>query len=126
ELKRLRKSGLLSTAGGSFADITRQVAGFKRHADPQGLIEDARRAVDGIADALADDYPNLSRLLRTPAPAGPPLLAAAFCYFFRRQVETDDELAHGLLFDGQRQLFDSQQGMLAVLRKLSETQEDAF
>ena len=108
ELKRLRKSGMLSTAAGSSADIARQAAGFKRHADPQGLIEEARRAVAGVADALAEGYPNLARLLRAPTPAGPPLLAAAFCYFFRREVETDDELAHGLFFDGLRQLSASQ------------------
>ena len=108
ELKRLRKSGMLSTAAGSSADIARQAAGFKRHADPQGLIEEARRAVAGVADALAKGYPNLARLLRAPTPAGPPLLAAAFCYFFRREVETDDELAHGLFFDGLRQLSASQ------------------
>ena len=99
---------MLSTTGGSSAEIARQAASFKRHADPQGLIEESRRAVAGVADALAEDYPNLSRLLRAPTPAGPPLLAAAFCYFFRREVETDDELAHGLFFDGLRQLSASQ------------------
>ena len=108
ELKRLRKSGMLSTAAGSSAEIARQAAGFRRHADPQGLIEESRRAVAGVADALAEGYPNLSRLLRAPTPAGPPLLAAAFCYFFRREVETNDELAHGLFFDGLRQLSASQ------------------
>ena len=108
ELKRLRKSGMLSTAAGSSAEIARQAAGFRRHADPQGLIEESRRAVAGVADALAEGYPNLSRLLRAPTPAGPPLLAAAFCYFFRREVETDAELAHGLFFDGLRQLSASQ------------------
>ena len=108
ELKRLRKSGLLSMQGASSAEIARQAAGFRRHADPQGLIEESRRAVAGVADALADGYPNLSRLLRTPTPAGPPLLAAAFCYFFRREVETDNELAHGLFFDGLERLSASQ------------------
>src|SRR5450755_1731325 len=111
ELKRLRKSGLLSTHGGTSAEIARiaqQAAGFRRHADPQGLIEESRGAVAGVADALAEGYPNLAKLLRTPTPAGPPLLAAAFCYFFRREVETDDELAHGLFFDGLRQLSASQ------------------
>jgi hypothetical protein len=72
------------------------------------LVEEARRAVNGVADALAENYPNLARLLRTPTPAGPPLLAAAFCYFFRREVETNDELAHDLFFDGLRQLSASQ------------------
>ncbi len=108
ELKRLRKSGLLSTQAGSSADIAQQAAGFRRHTDPQGLIEESRRAVAGVADALAGDYPNLAKLLRAPTPSGPPLLAAAFCYFFRREVETDDELAHGLFFDGLRQLSASQ------------------
>ena len=54
ELKRLRKSGLLSAQGGTSAEIARQAAGFRRHADPQGLIEEARRAVAGVADALAE------------------------------------------------------------------------
>jgi serine/threonine protein kinase len=108
ELKRLRKSGRLSTPEGAHAAVARQAAGFTRHTDPQGLVEEARRAVNGVADALAENYPNLARLLRTPTPAGPPLLAAAFCYFFRREVETNDELAHGLFFDGLRQLSASQ------------------
>jgi hypothetical protein len=108
ELQRLRKSGRLSTPEGAHAAIARQAASFTRHADPQGLVEEARRVVNGVADALTENYPNLARLLRTPTPAGPPLLAAAFCYFFRREVETNDELAHGLFFDGLRQLSASQ------------------
>src|SRR5262249_48131962 len=44
DLKRLRKSGLLSAPEGSSAEIARQASGFKRHADPQGLIEEARKA----------------------------------------------------------------------------------
>ena len=96
DLRRLRKSGRLSTQQESHQEIVRQAASFKRHAAPQGLVEEARRAVDGIADSLADSYPNLAQLLRTPTPAGPPLLASAFCYFFRREVETNDKLAHGL------------------------------
>src|SRR5947209_541304 len=79
-------------------------AGFQRYADLQGLVEGARQAVNKVADALREGYPNLSRLLRTPTPSGPPLLVTAFSFFFRREVETDDELAHGLFFDGLRQL----------------------
>ncbi len=126
DLKRLRKSGLLSTQAGSAAEIARQAAGFKRHVDPQGLIEESRRAVAGVADALAADYPNLSRLLRTPTPAWPPLLAAAFCYFFRREVETDNELAHGLFFDGLRQLSASQAYAFGEVGKALEALGDRF
>ncbi len=52
ELKRLRKSGQLSASAGSAAEIARQTAGFRRHADSQGLIEEARRAVDGVGQPL--------------------------------------------------------------------------
>jgi hypothetical protein len=43
ELKRLRKSGRLSTPEGAHAAVARQAAGFTRHADPQGLVEETRR-----------------------------------------------------------------------------------
>jgi hypothetical protein len=56
--------------------------------------------VAGVADARAEGYPNRARWLRLPTPGGPPLLAAAFGSFFRREGETDDALAHGLLCDG--------------------------
>jgi tRNA A-37 threonylcarbamoyl transferase component Bud32 len=108
ELQRLRKGGLLSTRGLDAAGLARDTAGFTRHGDPSGMVAAAHQAVGQVADDLLPDYPNLARLLRTPAPAGPPLLASAFCYFFRREVETDDELAHGLFFDGLRQLAASQ------------------
>ena len=65
-------------------------------------------AVRRVADALAADYPNLAWLLRTVTPAGPPLLASVFAYFFRLEIEADQKLAHGLFFDGLRQLATSQ------------------
>ncbi len=126
DLKRLRKSGLLSTQSGSPADFARLAAGFKRHADAQGLVEESRKAVAGVADALVECYPNLARLIRRPTPAGPPLLAAAFCYFFRREVEQNEELAHGLMFDGQQRLFAGQKEMLGRLEQLSASQATAL
>src|SRR5438132_1234808 len=81
----------------------------QRHADPQGLVGEARRAVDGVADGLTEGYPNLARFLRAATPSGPPLLAAAFCFFFRREVESDPELARGLFFDGLQQLTAAQE-----------------
>jgi len=120
ELKALRRSGLLAVAASSPAEVARQATAFRRHAHPQGLAEEAQAAVAGVADALAADYPHLARLLRTPTPSGPPLLAAAFCYFFRRELESDEELAHGLFFDGLRQLTASQaRGFGEVSRALS-------
>jgi formylglycine-generating enzyme required for sulfatase activity/tRNA A-37 threonylcarbamoyl transferase component Bud32 len=117
ELKHLRKSGQLSVQTVSPAEVAQQAAAFSRHADPQGLIEDAQRAVVGVADALAEGCPNLSRLIRRPTPAGPPLLAVAFCYFFRREIETNEELARGLLYDGLRHLTASQEMAFGELTK---------
>ena len=73
--------------------------------------------MDGVADALAECYPKLAILLRAPTPTGPPLLAAAFCYFFRREVETDAELARGLTFDGLRQLAARQEAAFGEVGK---------
>jgi formylglycine-generating enzyme required for sulfatase activity len=108
ELGRLRKSGLISGRELVAAEIALQAEGFRCYVDPQGLVEGARQAVAFVAEALREGYPNLSRLLCTPTPAGPPLLAAAFTYFLRREIETNVELANGLFFDGLRQLTISQ------------------
>jgi tetratricopeptide (TPR) repeat protein len=108
ELKRLRKSGVLSPAATPAAEVGRKACGFRLCTVPATMVEEAHRAVAGVADALHQEYPNLARLLRTPTRSGPPLLASAFAYFFRREVETDDELANGLFFDGLRQLSASQ------------------
>jgi hypothetical protein len=108
ELKRLRKSGLLSTQGFPTGEVARSTAGFQRYVDDAGLIEGATQAVGHVAYALKERYPKLSWLLGQPTPSGPPLFVAAFAYFFRREVETDQELAQGLFFDGLRRLTDSQ------------------
>src|SRR5262249_1605814 len=105
ELKQARRAGLLSA--GHFPpkeEIARQAAGFTRHADRKGLVDSACQAVAQIAADLAPDYPNLAKLVGERPAGGPPLLVSAFAYFFRREVETDEELAHGLFFDGLRQL----------------------
>jgi hypothetical protein len=126
ELKRLQKSGQLSGQGLSLAEIGREASAFERHVDPQGLIEGTRQAVEKVADALCENYPNLSRLLRAPTPAGPPLLGAAFAYFFRREVETEDELANGLFFDGLRQLTAAQSKGFGEMNKALSTLGDRF
>jgi formylglycine-generating enzyme required for sulfatase activity len=104
ELKRLRKENRLTLDHTDAATVARQTAGLQRFADPTGLVYGASLAVAGVADALREEAPNLAKLLRQSSDDGPPLLAAAFSYFFRREVETDEELAHGLFFDGLRQL----------------------
>jgi hypothetical protein len=96
ELVRLRKSGGLTAPGLPPAEVGRRAEGFRRHADQQALVEEARRAVAGVADALGDGAPNLARLLRAPTPAGPPLLAAAFCYTGAQRVFLSETAGTGI------------------------------
>lgn len=115
ELKRLRESGSLNQLELPEGDIARVAAGLRRYSDPTGLADGAVIAVEQVADALGPDYPHLSRLLRTPPTGGPPMLAAVFCFYFRREVENDQALAHGLTFDRLRQLTASQEAAFAGL-----------
>jgi serine/threonine protein kinase len=108
ELNAARQAGLLSARHPSSQDIAKQIDTFRRYTDRQGMIEGAEQVVAGIADDLAE-YPNLARLLQQKTPGGPPLLVAAFTFFFRREVEADPELVHGLSWDGVRQLSASQE-----------------
>jgi formylglycine-generating enzyme required for sulfatase activity len=121
ELKAARQARLLSADALSPAEVGRQAANFRRFTDPGGLAEGAARAAAQLADDLAPHCPHLARLLRQPTPGGPPLLVAAFAFFFRREVETNDELARGLTFDGLRQLAAAQaQGFAEVGQALAD------
>ena len=121
ELEQARRTGLLSADRLAPDDLAGRAAAFQRYSDPQGLITSADQAVREMADALAPHCPNLSKLLSRPTPGGPPLLVAAFAYFFRREVELDDELANGLMFDGLRQLSASQaRGFAEVGKAITE------
>ncbi len=117
ELERLRRSNRLTVTTLVPAEVAQAVASFGRHADVGGLIDAATRAMEQIADALREECPALARLLRQPAGDRPPLLVAAFAFFFRREVERDDELANGLMVDGLRRLAASQAKALGELER---------
>ena len=108
ELKRLRMSGLLSCQGLSAGEVARQAASFQRYADLPAMIAGAQQSMFQAADLLPPDCLNLARFLRMPTPGGPPLLVAAFAYFFRREIEKDQALAHGLFLDSLQKLAASQ------------------
>jgi formylglycine-generating enzyme required for sulfatase activity/tRNA A-37 threonylcarbamoyl transferase component Bud32 len=108
ELNAARQAGLLAAGNIAPKEVGQQFAGFQRYTKREGMIQGAQQVVAGIADDLAE-YPNLARLLRQPTGDGPPLLVAAFAYFFRREIETDSQLAHGLFWDGLQELSASQE-----------------
>jgi hypothetical protein len=112
ELNQAKKAGLLTAHSVSSKDVARQTASYQRYANPKGMVDGAEKVVEQIADELASAYPNLAKLMRQRPIEGPPLLVSAYAYFFRREVETNAELAQGLFFD--------------TLRRLSASQEKAF
>ena len=113
ELKAARKAGKLAADNLTAAELRQPVADFRRYTEDAGLLNGARAAVAVVADQLAEEYPHLARLLGQPTPAGPPLLAAAFAYFFRREVQTNAELARGLHFELLQRLYVSQSAAFA-------------
>jgi tetratricopeptide (TPR) repeat protein/nitrous oxidase accessory protein NosD len=119
DLKHARKEGFLSATDPETSEPGPQSLSCSRD-----VIDGACEAVARVADALAPRYPNLARLLRQRPSGGPPLLVAAFAYFFRREVEDNQALAHGLQFDGLRQLSQAQeaafQGIQAALVEMGD------
>src|SRR5437868_6217827 len=69
--------------------LARRAVGISgRFADPVGLVEDARRAVGRLADLLAEQgFPSLAAVV---GEGDPPLLAAAFGYFLRRELADNE------------------------------------
>lgn len=126
ELTHARQKGLLTARNLSTHDIACHAAGFQRYLDPKSMVDGAERVIGKIADDLALDCPNLAKLLRQHPSVKPSLLVSAFAYFFRREVETNDELAHGFFFDGLRQLSASQESAFREVNKALTTLGDQF
>ncbi len=112
EWAALRKAKKLASVTVMPADLARRVASLERHGDPAQMTVAAYRAVADTSAALQPEAPHLARLLTAAPEGGSPLLVSAFAFFFRREIETNDELAHGLSFD--------------FLRLISERQERGF
>jgi hypothetical protein len=109
EWQRLRKAKRLSAESVPLALVAQRAATMERYSALAELTLAAHRAVAETAAALRDEAPHLADLLTAAPAGGTPLLAAAFGFFFRREVETNPELAHGLTFGFLRQLTDRQE-----------------
>ncbi|MFO0850302.1 MAG: protein kinase, partial [Gemmataceae bacterium] len=115
EWTRLRKAGRFVATPVSAGELARRAATMERHGDPARMTVAAHHTVKETAEALRADAPNLADLLTAAPDGGTPLLAAAFAFFFRREVETNAELSHGLSFDYLRLISERQERGLDVL-----------
>jgi serine/threonine protein kinase len=114
ELKLMRLNGYPMKALRK-EEVAAAAARFQRYSDQSGLVDGACLAACQIAEILEENYPNLASLLRqsekrggTDGKKGVALVVVAFTHFLRLQIEQDQELANGLIFDGLRQLSTAQ------------------
>jgi hypothetical protein len=125
DLQAARKAGLLVTAPPEPGDLARQTALFARFADPQALLQAEWQAIDHLAQDLnRTGHEALARFLalRPAGETGPPLLAVAVRYFFRREVETNPELFRGLTLERLDALVQAQQAGFDALAGALDTQ----
>jgi serine/threonine protein kinase len=99
ELQAARKAGLLT---GGMLDpnrLAQEVAAFHRFSDPLGRLDAEWRLLQGLAEELRlAGHSNLAWFVELRPAQGPSLLVTGMRYFFRREVETDQELFQGLTF----------------------------
>jgi hypothetical protein len=113
ELRAASKAGVLAPGGLDPRGVARQAGEFARFADPQRLLEVEWQAVEEVSAGIREaGYPNLARFLGLRPADNRPILVVAVRYFFRREIETDQQLFAGLSF--------------ARLEKLGEVQEAGY
>jgi formylglycine-generating enzyme len=101
ELRGARVEGRGPHDALDLAKLARLMRGRCRYEDPAALTAAAGRTEELVAAAVSVNHPQLGEMLSEQT-AGPPLLASIFAYFFRREVESNEELSSELFCDGLR------------------------
>jgi hypothetical protein len=114
ELRAARKAGLLDGHDADPVNLAARLGDLTRFDEPTALVAAQWRLADELAgDLKAGGYPTLAvfvALRPGDDPHATPLLAVAVRYYFRRAVEDDPKLFHGLAF--------------AQLERIGKAQED--
>ena len=103
ELRAARTAGVLDAGEADPAHLADRLGDLTRFGDPSALLAAQWHLADELAADLRDaGFPSLAVFVALrPAgdPAAVPLLAVAVRYYFRRAVEDDAKLFHGLAFE---------------------------
>lgn len=100
ELRAARKARVVPGEEPRLDEAARQARAMARYSGPARMAEVEMKALEGVAEGLQGrGYPHLAEYVALRPAGGPPLLATAVRYFFRREVEEDPKLAAGLSFD---------------------------
>jgi tetratricopeptide (TPR) repeat protein len=124
ELRQARGARVL-TGGGIDPGALAGQAGLLARAEPQAILQAQWQALQGVAAELKRaNCPGLAWLVEQRPQGGLPLLALAVRYFFRREVETNAELARGLTLTKLDDLTESQKaGFLSLGAALAQQGE---
>jgi hypothetical protein len=122
ELRTARKAGVLTQGRLEPGALAQEAGALASFGSPQRLLDAEWRAVTQLAEEIRQaNFATLAHFLALRPAEGPPLLVVAVRYFFRRQVETDQQLFQGLAFAHVEQLTQQQRaGFEALSEALGE------
>jgi tetratricopeptide (TPR) repeat protein len=116
EIRSARSKGLLTDGSLAAVELARHAGPLVRFDNPQAVLAAEWKLIERTAGELRPVCPNLCKILVTkPNPEQPSLLAVGVHYYFRRAVETDQELFQGLAFSKLEALEERQQKGFAEL-----------
>lgn len=121
ELRQARKAQAAARERLDPGELAQATADFARFANPQALLDADWRALERVAEALRHaGCIALAQLVGLRPPQGDPgaerpILVVAARYFFRRAVETDQQLFQGLAFAQLERLGHDQEAGFAAL-----------
>src|SRR5262245_46374716 len=116
ELRSARSRGALTDGELAPDQLAQQAGAFAHYSDPQAILDAEWGVVRRVADSLRDSCPNLHRVLAVRT--DPNILVVGVRYYFRREVETDDELFRGLTFARLEGLQAAQEKAFEALNKV--------
>ncbi len=117
ELKAARKARLLPGEQlGNPAELAAEAKSLARFHDPRAVLDAELEAVRRTsAELRAGGFDSLGRFVALKPPQGQPLLVVAVQYFFRKDVQADQELSAELQFHEVEKLSQSQEAGFAGL-----------
>lgn len=112
ELREARNGKDLAGGTVKVQQLVDRATDFDRFDSPHKQLDAEWQLVASLAEQLRPKFPNLAWLLSRRPTDGQPLLVLAVRYYFRREVEENDELFRGLTF--------------AKMESISEQQGESF
>jgi tetratricopeptide (TPR) repeat protein len=116
QLQAARKAGILTQGTLAPQELAREAGSFARYSDPASLLDAEWRLVEQMAgEARLAGFGTLAHFLSLRHAQGTSLVVTAARYFFRREVETDQELFQGLAFAQMERLAQTEEAGFAAL-----------